>query len=182
MIGVVAAFDRDSFTSHHYDFLLAKNGPVAMFWKLSVLAEATEWLQSRGYELVTLDASRWTSAAEMHLEIASALDFPSHYGANLAALDDCLGEVVTYDRAASEEAEGFVLVLVNFDTFLGRVPKTAHALVDIYAAQARSGALIGHRMLCLVQSNDPDLRIEAVGGFSVPWNPAEWLDATRHPN
>jgi hypothetical protein len=36
-------------------------------------------------------------------------------------------------------------------------------------------------MLCLVQSADPDLRLDPVGAAPVLWNTAEWLDAARHP-
>jgi hypothetical protein len=39
--------------------------------------------------------------------------------------------------------------------------------------------LFGHRLLCLVQSNDPDIRFDVVGAAPVMWNPVEWLKENR---
>jgi len=39
--------------------------------------------------------------------------------------------------------------------------------------------LTGHRILALVQTDDPDLRFDPVGAASVVWNDAEWLNASR---
>ncbi|MET3807854.1 hypothetical protein ABIB25_004881 [Nakamurella sp. UYEF19] len=71
------------------------------------------------------------------------------------------------------------LTLRNYDAFVRRDAAFAHRILDIVAKQCRSGALIGHRMMCLVQSNDPDLVIPPVGATPVVWNDAEWLDARR---
>lgn len=51
--------------------------------------------------------------------------------------------------------------------------------LDIIAGQACAAALFGHRVCCLVQSNDPAIRFEPVGATPVAWNDAEWLDSTR---
>ncbi|MBP5166490.1 MAG: barstar family protein [Oscillospiraceae bacterium] len=40
-----------------------------------------------------LDCRRMTDKAEAHAHIKSVLGFPEHYGANLDALHDCLGEL-----------------------------------------------------------------------------------------
>ena len=40
-----------------------------------------------------LDCRRMTDKAEAHAYIKSELGFPEHYGANLDALHDCLGEL-----------------------------------------------------------------------------------------
>ena len=39
--------------------------------------------------------------------------------------------------------------------------------------------LTGHRMLALVQTDDPELRFEPVGAMPVLWNDAEFLDSSR---
>jgi hypothetical protein len=117
----------------------------------------------------------------MYRDVAAAFDFPDYFEANSPALDDCLGDVVDYDYGADEEATGTVLVLRHFDAFFRATQDDAENLLDIYARQARTGALIGHRMLCLVQSDDHRLRIGPLGGISPGWNSAEWLDSARGP-
>jgi len=177
----VPAFGRDAFFTHELDFRLAVDGPVTLFWSPAVLSETVGWLARSGYTVITVDSSACTSQRDLHRALASALNFPDYYGHNLAALNDCLSDVVTYEYASSPAATGFVLVLNHYDALATLQPDFAHAVLDVYARQARSAALIGHRMLCLVQSNDPDLRFEAVGASRVGWNSAEWLDTTRHP-
>ena len=58
-------------------------------------------------------------------------------------------------------------------------PGTAQIVLDILARQARGALLIGHRLICLVQSNDPQLSFEPVGAMPVAWNDAEWLNSKR---
>ncbi len=79
----------------------------------------------------------------------------------------------------SAEATGLVLVLMNYDQFVAADPVQAHKFLDIYAGQARHAALIGHRMSCLVQSNDPQLQLAPVGAQSVRWNGRELSDRSR---
>ena len=68
-------------------------------------------------------------------------------------------------------------MLLGFDKFAAAQTDTAQALLDIFAGQARNTALIGRRMMCLVQSNDAKLNSEPVGATPVMWNDAEWLAA-----
>ncbi|MCR4886133.1 MAG: barstar family protein [Clostridiales bacterium] len=42
---------------------------------------------------VQLSAARWLSAAQAHVALAAALDFPEYYGKNLDALHDCLTDL-----------------------------------------------------------------------------------------
>jgi hypothetical protein len=75
-----------------------------------------------------------------------------------------------------------VLVFTRYDRFAGSCPRSSQIVLDIMAGQARSAALFGRRMMCLVQSDDPDIRFEPVGATPVMWNDAEWLDAKRQPS
>ena len=178
----MAAFDLDTDLAGDVAFRLMSNSFVTLFWRSSVLQDTIQWLSHHGYQVIQLTASAWHTDADLHRDMAAALGFPSYYGHNLDALNDCLRDVVTYDYGALPDTAGLALVLVGYDTFAARRPRTAHVVLDILADRARSAALIGHRMLFLVQSNDSQVRFEPVGAMPVLWNPAEWLDAARrHP-
>jgi hypothetical protein len=131
--------------------------------------------------LVLLDASRWTSDADLHRDIAAALEFPAYYGRNLDALNDCLRDVVDYEYGTTRDATGLVLALTDYDTFVARSPRSAQIVLDIIADQARCAAITGHRILCLVHSRDPKITFEPVGAMDVTWNRAEWFSARRQP-
>jgi RNAse (barnase) inhibitor barstar len=177
----MAAWDPADLVSHSRDFRLVGGSFVTMFWHPVVLQETTGWLKDHGYHVTTLDASGWTLPPDMHRELAAALEFPDYYGHNLAALNDCMRDVAAGDYGAPADATGLVLVLMNFDTFAASNRPSAQALLDIFALQARNAALFGHRMICLVQSADPELSFEPVGATPVVWNDAEWLNAKRGP-
>ena len=42
---------------------------------------------------LTIDEARFTSAQDVHACVAKELNFPDYYGANLDALNDCLGDI-----------------------------------------------------------------------------------------
>jgi hypothetical protein len=91
-------------------------------------------------------------------------------------------DVVTFDYGTSPEATGLVLAFTGYDRFATHCPRAAQIVLDIMAVRARSAALIGHRMMCLVQTDDPNIEFDRVGAMPVMWNDAEWLDAKRRPH
>jgi hypothetical protein len=176
----MAVFDPEA-DARRLDFQLARTSVVTLFWRPRLLDEATGWLRQQGYTVVSLDAHDWISDDELHRDIATALDFPDYYGRNLDALNDCLRDVASYQYGTTRQATGLVLALSGFDSFTRRRPRTAQAVLDIVADQARAAMLTGHRMLCLIQCDNPDSTFEPVGAMPVVWNQAEWLDAARRP-
>ncbi|RZS38981.1 barstar (barnase inhibitor) [Herbihabitans rhizosphaerae] len=175
----MASFDPDAEPSQAIDFMLMRESFVVMFWDREVLATTTAWLTDHGYRIVTVHAGTWHTDADAHQDLAAALDFPDYYGRNLDAFNDCMRDVTAGRYGADLGMTGFVLVLRGYDRFVAREPETAHALLDIFADNARGGALIGHRMMCLVQSDDPQLEMPPVGATPVTWNPTEWLNSRR---
>jgi hypothetical protein len=175
----VPTWDSDAKTTNALDFRLAHNTFITMFWRSSVLEETIDWLRSHAYDVVECDAGSWGSAAGMYDDIAVALNFPDYFGRNLDALNDCLRDVAAGDYGWRPEATGLVSVLRAFDSFAAADRKTAQVMLDILAGQARSAILIGNRIICLVQSNDPRLSFEPVGAMPVIWNDAEWLNSKR---
>lgn len=115
----------------------------------------------------------------MYDAIAVALDFPSYFGRNFDALNDCLSDVASGSYGTPEDATGLVLVLTGYDSFASKEPMMAHSVADIFASQSRQAMLYGQRMLCLLQSDDPRFTLPPVGAQTVAWNEAEWLDSKR---
>lgn len=176
----VATWDADAETSHPVDFRLVHNTFVTMFWRSSLLDETVDWLQLHAYRVVQFDAGSWSSDADMYDDVALALNFPDYFGRNLNALNDCMGDVASGEYGWDAGVNtGVVIVLRAFDAFTAVDPSTAQNMLDIVARQARSAILIGHRIICLVQSNDPRLTFEPVGAMPVTWNDAEWLNSKR---
>jgi hypothetical protein len=177
----MSAFDRAAEDRHDLDFRLMVNSSVVLFWRPVLLERNLDWLARHGYDVNRVDASGWRAEHDLHHDLAAALEFPDYYGENLDALNDCLRSIAGYDYRSSPEATGFVLALTGYDAFAEHCPDAAHAVLDIFAVQSRFAGLIGHRMLCLIQSDDPDIDFEPVGRTPVMWNNDEWLDSNRHP-
>jgi hypothetical protein len=175
----MAAFDPDTDLSDDLALRLMVNTSVTLFWRTEVLRQSTSWLESHGYQVTQFDASDWSTDRDLHRDIAAALNFPAYFGYNLDALNDCLRDVVSQDYGWAPDTTGLALVFTGYDAFAARRPRTAQIVLDIMADQSRSALLVGRRLMCLVQSNDPHIRFEPVGATGVAWNDAEWLDSAR---
>jgi hypothetical protein len=154
---------------------------VTLFWRRELLDESTALFREHRYAVVVLDASGWTADGDLHRDVAEALDFPDYYGGNLDALNDCLRDVLAGDYGMPADAAGLVIAFTGYQAFVRASPRSAQIVLDILADHARRAAIFGQRMLCLVQSEDPDITFEPVGGTPVTWNKAEWLNARRRP-
>ncbi|SNT36709.1 Barstar (barnase inhibitor) [Asanoa hainanensis] len=175
----MAAFDADTDLSHDRAYRLMANTPVTLFWRREILDDTTAWLAAHGYQVTTLDAAGWWTEEDLHRAVAAALSFPDCYGRNLAALNDCMRDVVNQRYGWAAGTTGLVLVLTGYDAFARHRPRHAHVVLDIMADRSRAAALLGRRLMCLVQSDDRQITFEPVGATAVGWNEAEWLDASR---
>ncbi|HEU0241390.1 MAG TPA: barstar family protein [Micromonosporaceae bacterium] len=162
-------------------FRLLSSSAVTLFWQATVLEDTVGALRAYGYQVVSLNASGWTADERMHDDISAALGFPSYYGRNLDALNDCLADVVAGDYGWEPDSTGLVLVLIGYDVFATQRRTSAQVMLDIVARRSREALLIGRRLLCLVQSDDPAIEFDGVGATPVVWNPAEWLASRRQP-
>jgi hypothetical protein len=165
-------------------FFLFQNGFVHRYWRLSVLEKAVEWLTAAGYQIVRFDMSSRTSTIECLRDLGAALEFPTYGGRSLDAFADQLFDLALYEYGSRRDSMGTVLVLERFDVFFALDHSAADALLDIFAHVARVGALIGHRMLCLVQSDDSDIRLKEVGatpvGLTQPERFKKWAHDTSN--
>ena len=175
----MVAFDPSADLISDPGFRYLHNSCVTLFWRRPLLENAVAQLAAADYHLVPMDAAQWTTPAEMHRDLAQALDFPAYYGHNLNALTDCMRDVVTHQYGWPEKATGLVLVFTGYDGFAKRHPVVAQHVLDIMAIQSRNALLFGGRLICLVQSDDPMLEFDPVGSVPVIWNDAEWLLANR---
>jgi hypothetical protein len=160
-------------------FQLMVNTFVTMFRRRSILDEKISYLRSLACHLVPMNAADWHTPAAMHRDLAASLGFPSYYRHNPEAFNDCLRDIAEDGRGWPPSATGFTLVFLGFDSFAARYPGEAWGLLDIIARQCRTALVYGRRMLCLVQSDDPDLSFEPVGAVPVMWNDEESLDTNR---
>lgn len=151
----MAPFDPDG--NQPPDYFLLRDGFVTLFHDVQTLDATLDALT--GYHVARLDASAWTTPADFHRAVKEALGFPDYYGHNLDAFNDCLREV----------AASTVLAFVGYDAFVRRQPRVAQAVLDIFASSARFGLLFGRRMVCLVQSDDPELAFAPVGCQVIGW-------------
>jgi RNAse (barnase) inhibitor barstar len=154
---------------------LSRTTFVTLYWRRPLLDETTAALRIQGCRVVQVDTTDWAGRADLHRALAAALEFPDYYGQNFDALNDCLRDL--FDDTTAPLA----LVLTGFDHFARTDPEAAHILLDIVAGQARSHAVAGLHLLCLVQTDDPGLTLEPVGAMPVEWNDAEWLTSRRTP-
>lgn len=173
----VAPFDPDA--DDVLDLRLAAGGFVVKFWNRGVLATTVGWLRAHGYGIVEVDATGSTATVELLDRIAEKLSFPSYFGRNLDAFNDCMRDVVAGEYGADLADTGLVLVFHGYDAFAAHEPGAAHAVLDIVALNARSAMLFGRRLLCLVQTDDPALEFPPIGATPVEWNGAEWASADR---
>ena len=114
------------------------------------LDETIEWLSAHGYQVVRIDATHWSSEADLHRDIAAALDFPDYYGRNLDALNDCMRDVVAQEYGWAPGTAGLALVFTGYDAFAARCPRVARSVLDIMADQSRAALRFGRRLRCLV--------------------------------
>ena len=163
------------------DWTILRDGGVALYWRTEVLAEDVEWLESHGYRIVSFDTADWLSEDQLHASLEAALSFPTYYGKNLDALDECIQEDL-----AVPDVGGLVLLLYHYDQFaranvgVGPNQKSiAEVVLDIFASAVRYHMLFGRRLLILVQSNDSRIRFARLGGITASWNRREWLNKNR---
>ncbi|ASW55752.1 barstar family protein [Plantactinospora sp. KBS50] len=158
------------------------NAPVTLYWRPTLLDQTIAWLDQHGYQIVQLDAARWETEDDLHRDVADAFDFPDYYGHNLDALRDCMSDVTDGEYGWNTDRTGLVVVFRGYDRFARSCPRAAQLVLDIIAEQSRTALLFGRRVMCLVQSDDPDIRLTPVGATPAAWNDAEWLDSARHPD
>lgn len=152
---------------------------IELYHRAEVLNDELGRIERAGGAVVRVDAGRWESSTYLKA-IGEALGFPDHYGANLDALADCLGDVAAGFHGFPAGAGVRVLAIYQFDAFRRAAPAEALAFVEALAGAAGTALKYGRPLLVMLQSDDPDLSLPPVAPVVVTWNRAEHLRANRH--
>ena len=155
------------------DFDLLQNSFVILYFRQQFFVEDIATLKGLGYSTIEFDSSCWKSEEDFFDSFAKAFGFPAYFGRNLDALNDCLGDV-----GISVEG-GLVITFSKFNSFKTQFPDFAWNVLDIISSIARSKLLLGKRLICLVQSDDPKILFKEVGSQPVIWNHREHMDKSR---
>ena len=152
---------------------------VQLFWRRTLFEKAQADAVAAGWDVVNLNAGRWTSADDMHAAFAESLSFPDYYGRNLNALADCMYDVVNGDYGFGTHAVGGLIALDGFDRFVRREPEVAEAIIDILGSASIGALRAGWQLATFVQSDDAALALQPFAAETAQWNPEEWLNAKR---
>ncbi len=169
----MAIFRQEIEQFQQLDWTLLQNGAITLYLRPQLLEEDVEWLREHLYRVDRFDCSGWFSESKMHEAFSSGLEFPEYYGRTLDALNDCISDIEVPLEG------GRVLVLSRYDYFAAKVPHVAWSVLDLMEINSRRLLLFGRRLIILVQSDDPGISFEPVGGRPVMWNIREWLNKSR---
>jgi hypothetical protein len=175
----MAPFDVQDKNKETLDWVILRDGGIALYWRPEYLSEDLEWFHQQNYQFHSFDCEKWTHGG-MHADFQRSFSFPSCYGHNLDALNDCLQEDLLVP-----EIGGTAVVLKRFDAFLagrGGAPDgrpEGEILLDLFARASRYFLLTGRRLVTLVQSDDSRIRFDSLGGIAPGWNWRERLNKDR---
>ena len=178
----MAAFANDANFSERVDWRLLYNSYITLFHGHHPLSETIDWLSANDYEVHELDASGWITMQDALIAISQAFGFQDEInGVSVDAFSDVLSDVAVFNHDRDSGTPGTALVLRRFDAFVQRQSQSAIVLLDVFANTARGAMLVGHRMMCLAQSEDPDLELPPVGAIGITWNQSEQFRWDRGP-
>ncbi|AEU36234.1 barstar family protein [Granulicella mallensis] len=173
----MAAFISDSKDETRLDWAVLRDGGISLYLNHEFLNEDVMKLQALEYSVKSFDCSTWLTPADMHDSLQNTLEFPSYYGRNFNALNDCLQDLEV------PFIGGLSLVFRHFDRFANASPENqdlAFSVLDLCVRASRTHMLTGRRFLTLVQSDDPTLQFEGLGAIDTPWNRRECLAKNRN--
>jgi hypothetical protein len=138
------------------DFQLLQNSAVHRVDDANDLGALARSLTELGYELHPLDASRWRNAADVYDAFSAAMQFPAGGGRNLDALNDWLRDVAEFTFGSSPQATGTVVTIDGFEKFYKVEPALSRQLLEILAEKARYASVLGHLMIAILVSANPE--------------------------
>ena len=159
--------------SERLDFKLLLDGGVALYYQHEVLGEDVAWLALEKYELLQFDDGAMDSLDSFHFEARLKLGAPEDYEPSFE------GFRAAASRLPIPEDGGVALVFTAVDRLAESDPISTLRLFDVISDVSREFMLQGRRLVCLAQTDDPDLDLGPIGGKPLTWNPRERPAWTR---
>ena len=163
------------------DYLAIRDGGITIYRNLEYLEEDVQWLKDANYQVHRVDCATWVSERALHESLKDALSFPDYYGGNFDGLNDVVTDIEVPDDG------GVALVLTSYDLYangpgaslVGSGISHSWIVLDILSGASHAFILTGRRFLTLIQSNDPRMHYESLGGHAAAWNWRERLHKNR---
>ena len=121
-----------------------------------------------------MNCEHWKDESDMHKNISKVMGFPDYYGCNLNALNDCI-----FNYFLDGTSSNILLAFKKFNKFSENNYQCALNILDIFADKSRIMLLVGRKLITLIQSDDPTLSFDKVGGLTIQWNQKEWFNKNR---
>lgn len=172
----MGSFTQQEIADGALDWAILRDGGISLYRSHEFLEIDTRALSNKGYQVVTIDCVAWSSIGAMHESLSKSLAFPSYYGRNLDALNDCLCVDLEIP-----DLGGLLLRLVNFHPMQANheLSKAAGYVLHIAARAIREHMLSGKRFIVFLQTDDSNASYDTLGCISATWNRHEWLRSNR---
>ena len=142
-------------------------GAVGIIYDRAVLGGVMSDLQAKAYRVAAFDCRRWTNPLAAGQALGTALGMPESLPRTLPVVGAYLQELARSDEPYGDLRLRMAVVLGVFDDFLARHRADALALLDELGQASRMAQLFQHRVLVLVQSDDPGLEVVAVPTITI---------------
>lgn len=172
----MVVFNDDARATDREDFLLLHYGHLHLFRNAWALSRLVTDLAGLGYEIVEVDAASCDGADSLRDAVIGAIDdWPRDYGrGSWPGFNDGL-----MDCLLTAERRLVVLVLNGLDQARAQDDASVLVLLDLLASIARWHLLFGRRLICLIETDDTELDIGALGGERLGWSRHEFRLAHR---
>lgn len=157
-------FQNPSFFWDFTDWTIMRDGGVRLYSNHKILNQDITFLRNKKYKIIEFNASYWKNKTDFHSEISKKLKFPSYYGKNLDAFNDCLPQIDFH------EYTGLVLIFYHINVFWKMDKKFCQSVVDTITCSSRLLSLENQRFMALFQSDDRSIFFEPSGALSVLWD------------
>jgi hypothetical protein len=132
----------------------------------------TSDLTTLGYGVVTINSGACADRNDLMATIVAAIPaWPAGYGVGNGkwdAFDDAF-----FDYAVNTATPKRLLIFGQFNRFATRDRESANVLACLLEHAGRLQVLFGRRLICLLQTDDPDLALDPVQVHHVAWNQYE---------
>lgn len=143
------------------------HGCITLFYKETIFQEYVDRLADEVEGIFRLDAASWKTEDDFHCSISQELQFPSYYGKNLNALNDCLSDL---------SGKKIAVAISNFDKFKKNHDNVADTILKILQTNCWRSLLLDGFIIVLLQSTTGDITFNGWEELSPTWNRKEWLN------